>query len=91
MTEEHKQSGYAKFYQIKRKELKVVDFGQASKLISELWNGLSDEEKSIYAKDVSIKRKEMLKKQASQQAQNLLTQQQQHQEQDVSAVKKEQY
>jgi len=72
MTEEHKQSGYAKFYQIKRKELKAVDFGQASKLISDLWARLSDEERSIYVKDVSVKRKELLKKKASQQAQNLL-------------------
>lgn len=74
MTEEHKQSGYAKFYQLKRKELKSVDFGQASKLISDLWARLSAEERSIYVKDVSIKRKEMLKKKASQQAQDLLVQ-----------------
>lgn len=74
MTEEHKQSGYAKFYQIKRKELKATDFGQASKIISDLWARLSDEEKSTYVKDVSIKRKEMLKKKASQQAQDLLVQ-----------------
>ena len=74
MTEEHKQSGYAKFYQIKRKELKPTDFGVASKIISELWQGLSDEEKATYVKDVSTKRKEMLKKKASQQAQDLLVQ-----------------
>lgn len=74
MTEEHKQSGYAKFYQIKRKELKETDFSQLSKIISDLWGKLSDEERSTYVKDVSIKRKEMLKKKASQQAQDLLVQ-----------------
>jgi hypothetical protein len=82
MTDEHKQSGYAKFYQIKRKELKPTDFGQASKIIADLWAHLSDEEKSTYVKDVSIKRKEMLKKKASQQAQDLLVREM-TQEQDV--------
>lgn len=72
MTGEHKQSGYARFYQIKRRELKEPDFGQASKIISDLWARLSDEERSIYVKDVSVKRKEVLKKNASKQAQALL-------------------
>lgn len=75
MTEEHKQSGYAKFYQIKRKELsKKMEFGEVSKVISEQWAGLSTEDRNRYVKDVSIKRKEMLKKKASQQAQDLLGQ-----------------
>lgn len=86
MTEEHKQSGYAKFYQIKRKELnkqQATDFGQASKIISDLWARLSDEERSTYVKDVSIKRKEMLKKKASQQAQDLLVQGLAHEQQEI--------
>lgn len=72
MSEEHKQSGYAKFYQIKRKEIDETDFGNASTIIADQWGKLSDEERSVYVKDVSIKRKEMLKKKASQQAQDLL-------------------
>lgn len=75
MTEEHKQSGYAKFYQIQRKQLsKSLEFGEVSKVISENWARLSSDERNHYVKDVSIKRKEMLKKKASQQAQDLLVQ-----------------
>lgn len=74
MTEEHKQSGYAKYYQIERKKIKEIDFGLASKKIAEGWAKLSPDQRSAYVKDVSIKRKEMLKKKASQQAQNLLVQ-----------------
>lgn len=68
MTEEHKKSGYAKFYQIKIKEMNEPDFGQASKLISEAWNRLDETQRQLYKKEVSSKRKEMLKKKASQQA-----------------------
>lgn len=85
MTEEHKQSGYAKFYQIKKKELKTIDFGMASSIIAQEWNGLSAEEKSFYVKDVSIKRRELLKKKASQQAQDLLVQGMK-QEQDIPSM-----
>lgn len=68
MTEENKQSGYAKFYQIKMKQLNNVDFSTASKLISEAWKGLDEQEKQIYVKEVVTKRKELLKKKASEQA-----------------------
>lgn len=73
MTEEHKQSGYAKFFKQKRKELKnIKDFGEASKMISEIWKGFTDEERSKYAEEVGRERKEILKKKASEQAQGLL-------------------
>lgn len=83
MTEENKQSGYAKFFQIKQKEIsKDKDFGDVSKIISDLWAKTPMEERAIYAKDVSNKRKEMLKKKASQQAQDLLVRNMPH-EHDV--------
>lgn len=79
MTKEHKRSGYAQFYQLKRKELKAgavnsdnKDFGDYSRIIADLWAQLSDEEKATYATEVNNKRKEMLKKKASQQAQDLV-------------------
>lgn len=75
MTEEHKQSGYAAFYQEQRKTLpKNLEFGEVSTIISDRWNILSLEDRNQYVKGVSVKRKEMLKKKASQQAQDLLVQ-----------------
>jgi len=79
MTKEHRRSGYAQFYQIKRKELEAgsmnadnKDFGEYSKIIADLWGQLSVEEKATYATEVNNSRKEMLKKKASQQAQDLV-------------------
>lgn len=73
MTEENKQSGYAKFFQIHQKQIsKDKDFGDVSKIISDMWAKTPMEQRADYAKDVSNKRKEMLKKKASQQAQDLL-------------------
>ena len=90
MTAEHKQSGYAKFYQIKTKELKPTDFGQASKMIADLWARLSDDEWATYVKDVKIKRMGILKNKGIQQAQDLLVRDT-TQEQDVlmPGIKKE--
>lgn len=87
MTAEHKQSGYAKFYQIKQKELKPTDFGQASKMIADLWARLSEEERATYVMDVKIKRARHLKNKGIQQAQDLLVRDN-SQEQDVM-IKKE--
>lgn len=69
-NKEHKKSGYARFYQQQRKDLKLQDedFGTCSTRISQLWALLSDEQKASYAQEVNSKRREMLKNKASQQA-----------------------
>lgn len=90
MTEEQKQSGYAKFYQIKRKEITPgVDFGDVSKIVSAQWARLSEEEKSQYQRDVSMKRKEILKKKASQQADLLIQGVQSEHDPMMHAIKNE--
>lgn len=78
-SKEHKRSGYASFYQMKRKELEAnsmntdnKDFGQYSRIIADLWAQLSVEEKATYATEVNNNRKQMLKDKASRQAQDLV-------------------
>lgn len=80
MTEEEEceKSAYTNFYRLKNKQLKekgyAKDFAAVSKLVSESWKALSDEEKAVYVKGVSEKRRENARNKANKQAQELLNQ-----------------